>query len=260
MKTELVTSDRNRIILLTRVSAAIDHDMENNNPIINGYAQRVNEVRAALAEAVKEVKEAIIVRRAQARVRDEQVQKLVRGVRDFWNVLQRRNARENLPETVLDYYHISFNNLPGANDRHGWVMLAGELLEGEEKAVEAGVAAMSNPSAADLAGYLEGTNEACNSVSVADRTLLGAQEVLQKLRETSHQLIRDIAATLRIGLSGKDASKRRRTMRNYGFSFSGDINSEVFQEPEPNESTPETSNPSAPEESAPEESAQSAVS
>lgn len=221
MKLEKIGSDHQKIIFLARASAAIASDRKNGaaSPI-EEFEARIQELWDGLEQIQIKIQAAKGVRVDGMETRDKQMDRLIRCVRDFRNVLERRNLRDELPKKVSTFYLQA--SLPHISDFRGWVFQAWALLDGETRAVEAGFPPMENPSAQNLAQRLEGAAEACNQVDEAERSLVRAQDEMDAVRRDSEQMIRDIAAVFRIKLNGMPAAKQRRIMRSYGFSFSTD--------------------------------------
>jgi len=173
------------------------------------FEKRLNPVRSYLSQRSKEVRES-----------RESLSTLKIYVRDMWNVLKRRVRRLNQPASVLNFYGLPQNgHAPNPTSTHTWFGLAGELIKGDELAVNAGYPSMSNPSAAELKEILEQARQETRDVFSADREYDDIQADLEALRPRADELIKEVMAELRFNLRHFDRPSQRRIMRTYGVVF-----------------------------------------
>ncbi len=79
------------------------------------------------------------------------VSDLIHYVRDFLEVLERRNRHEKLPEGLLVYYNQErIGDNPTGNRERDWLGYTSDIVNGEAGVVAKGYPPMVNPSAAEV--------------------------------------------------------------------------------------------------------------
>ncbi len=151
-------------------------------------------------------------------------------VRDAVSVLQRKVKRENLPPQVFSLYGLPLDGkTPHPGSPAEWITIAGEIVEGDDKAHEQGFGRIACPSALEVLNKKEIAGKEHDDVSSADRNYDKVQEELAEIRNEAAVVIEDILAELRFNLRKMDDASKRRIMRTYGVQFrtiGGDSSSE----------------------------------
>ena len=163
----------------------------------------------SLSGRIKEVRE-----RELARV------ELDTYVRDFWEVLKRRAYRERQSAAVLAFYGLPADGIiPVLRTFDDLIHAAEQIVRGDADAIAAGHPAMSNPSAAAVAGPLAAARVQAADVPAADRAYTEAQVAIAAQRPLADQHIADVMDDLRSSLRRYDTPTQRRIMRTYGAHF-----------------------------------------
>jgi len=192
-----------------------------NNFISQESLDNITNLLPSLEIAVSQVGSRLSVRAKEIRERASAVGKTKRYLRDLWVVLKRRVERLEQPAEVLTYYQLPLDGLtPNPTAQDEWLMLAEQVVKGDDRAVLAGYPPMTNPSAAELAEVLAAAKKESHDVAMADREYDQAQETMAALRPQAAELIAEVMAELRFNLRKKDAPSQRRIMRSYGAHFS----------------------------------------
>lgn len=141
-------------------------------------------------------------------------------VRDFAEGLRRRVRRQRLSAQVFNLYGLPQDgSLPKGTTADDWIGWGLALVEGETKALAAGYAAMSNPSAAELRERLVVAQEEATQVGHADDVFDQAQLAVAALRPAVDALIEEIVEEVRFATRRQDAPSQRRVLRTYGARF-----------------------------------------
>lgn len=160
-------------------------------------------------------------------------------IRDVWAGLRRRARRLEHPEEILGFFLMPGNaeiNLTGSSTR--WVSIANQVLDGDVKAVEAGLPSISNPSVQEVRDLLEMAQAAVQEADNAKADALKAQKELAKLRGDARTLYSDLTLAVRFALRRESPLEQRSIMRVLGFHFLNEVSEEV--------TAPETETPSEP--------------
>lgn len=159
-------------------------------------------------------------RNKEIREKNEELEKLERIVRDFFEVVKRRTYRNDDPAEVLRFYNISLSgDIPSLLNEQDVLSAATKIVTGDRHASEVGFVAMQNPSAEEVNNQLQKTRSEREDVGMADREYNEVQKELQDTRIPVDALIRDVADHLQFALRKETASNTRRMMRTYGFAY-----------------------------------------
>ncbi len=215
------SSDMARLEFVKRAAATAGNDFD------AGYYYLARETFDNLTEfipvfenALKRTNALLSKRSKETRESSQAFDKMETGVRDMWEVLRRRVNRNDEPAHVLTYYELPLDGItPKPTTKDEWYAIAGSMIDGDAKAVEAGYPAMQNPSAQQLKELLDKARSEKNDISDADREYDKAQEDVEQLRAKADELISDVIDDLRYLLRKKDNPSQRRIMRSYGVTF-----------------------------------------
>lgn len=215
------TSDESRLSFLkttlnanqkdseTGISYLATETLTNLNGLITVFENVLLDETGKLASRSKEVRE-----------KNDSLVLLQTFMRDVWESVKRRVYRKGEPAEVLTYYELPLDGtVPKKINDDEIFSLAAEMIEGDKKAVDAGYAAVVNPSVQELEEVMIQAKKEAEDVSAADRVLDKAQEAIAPLRAQVDDLIIDIIADLEYGLRKKDPAGRRRIMRSYGVTY-----------------------------------------
>ena len=239
MKASKITNDRGRMQFLKGAQRYYQDCMQ------EGQRLPIPEIGEKLACFPKEFDNAMeTYRKVNTRwreaveVRQEKVEKLSRCTRDFYNVLQRRTARDGHSKTVCAHYKTPTDgNFPFVSQVLAWEVLAEDLIEGEAAALEDGYPAMVNPSVEEVQIYLDAVRAEDIKVKIINKKRMDAQKTLSEKRDEADAFMRRINHHLTGWLLEETPSRRRVIMRDYGFMFesnsSDDAAAEENQIPEP---------------------------
>ena len=216
-------TDDDRLILLDGCAAQIMRDRADSRPYIPDSLGNI--IQAHILIYRPAVIRAMNTRGNRAVGVDGKitaVSELERYVRDYWNVLERRIVRENLPRGMFVQYNLlrSGGN-PGGRALTDWLIYANDIIKGEAYAIERGYAPMSNPSATEVADKRAVVVAERANVIIANTALDEARNTLEAARAKADKLIRFVIAQLDIALYGVDADDVRRIKMRYGFKFDG---------------------------------------
>lgn len=152
--------------------------------------------------------------------KDLALTKLQTYVRDFWDVMRRRNTRMEYPVSVLNFFGLPQDGLsPKPTQEKEWITWAELAVKGDTEAVTAGYPAMSNPTAAEVQTILTAYQTQAADIAPADRAYDDAQAAVAALRPQTDELIQDVMDQLRFALRKLDGPSQRRIMRSYGAYF-----------------------------------------
>jgi len=140
--------------------------------------------------------------------------------RDLMEGAKRRIYRLKLPAAVLEFYQMQLDgSVPNPTTQDDWLTLSDRIVAGDAQAVAAGYAAMSNPSAAELAAVITAARQEATEADAADRVYDQAQAAVAALRARADELITDVVEEIRFNTRKKDAASQRRILRTYGAQF-----------------------------------------
>jgi hypothetical protein len=141
-------------------------------------------------------------------------------VRDYWQGLLRRTAREGHSVEVLRMHGLPVDGqLPHPTRDEEWLIWAERIVAGDAQAVAAGLPPMANPASAEVQTVLDQASTEAADVSEADRVYDEAQAALSELRGQASDLIDQVVTYLQLALRKLDPSSQRRIMRTYGVVF-----------------------------------------
>ncbi|BAX82210.1 hypothetical protein [Labilibaculum antarcticum] len=217
----LPTSDLNRLKMLDRSIATAQKDAVLGTSFIPPKLLReAEELKLKFRTVYDLSNSSLSVRQKEVREKNETFVKLEVVVRDFFDGLRRRTYRMDHPAEVLRYYNITAGGeLPTFSKDMDLVTAAENILLGEQKAVEAGYPAMSNPSAEEVALALESAKKEFDEIAPADRAVNKVQKDLAEVREPVDEMIKEIAAYIQFSMRNETTSNVRRFMRTYGFEY-----------------------------------------
>ena len=141
-------------------------------------------------------------------------------VRDLFEGLRRRVRRMGEPAQVLTLYGLPLDGTsPKYVSTEGWLSLAAVAVAGDAKAVAAGYAPMSNPTAAEVGAVLQTAKMEAEEADAADRHFDEQQEELATLRQEVDMMGESVVRELRFTAWRKDPASHRRIMRTYGVKY-----------------------------------------
>lgn len=214
-------SDRKLLAFLNRTIATRNSDAEAGVVYVSQAV--FNEVVAFAP--VFEARLLKVAARLDDRVRETAESQQANGrfqtyVRDFWEVLRRRQRRQNEPETLLHLYGLALDGKnPDPLKQDDWFTLGKTLIQGDAAAVAAGYEAMSNPSAAQIAQMLLLAQKEAAEAVTADRALDEEMAALADDRARARRLVEDILADIRHNGRRLEAASLRRIVRAYGGTY-----------------------------------------
>jgi hypothetical protein len=214
-------SDNGRTNLLDKTVSTAQSDKDNNQHFIS------DETLAASVEFLPKWKQATLAvnqflsaREREVREKNEAMLKLEKVLRDFWEVLKRRNTRWGIPAEVLTYYQLPLNgNVPKSLKHKELLTLSPKVIEGDKLAIEKGYQPMLNPDVAELQEAYNAALKETNDVVPADRAYDQAEETIESLRGQADELISDIIDELKFHLRKKDGASQRRIIKSYGVNI-----------------------------------------
>jgi hypothetical protein len=214
-----LNSDRERLaILQTAADTGAKDRAAGRNYIeqatIDGLLAFVAEFEAA-TEQVNQRKAAYHRAVMEAKQRTSELATQVRGLCSFvrWQVrCQKANSE------LLTYYQFPVSASIRYPTRRGeWIALAGQLLQGDAAAVEAGYPGADNREL--LQTSYEAAVAAEDAVETATQELVAARQARKELRQEAYRLYRGLLSELRHTLRELDPVDRREIMRTYGVRF-----------------------------------------
>jgi len=218
-------SDERRSTCLRLVSetSAADHQ-EGKEYIPQSLLTEVTGLVPIFGAAFSKVDMAMAGRVKETTERREILGKLQTYVRDYWQGLLRRTARENHSVEVLRMHGLpAEGSLPNPTRNQEWIVWAERVVAGDAAAVgseeEPGLPPMCNPTSAQVQAVMEQAKAESADVSEADRALDDAQAALAELRGQADDLIDQAVMFLQLNLRKLDPPSRRRIMRTYGVVF-----------------------------------------
>jgi len=234
------TNDKQRTTFLEVLTREADQDRTDGVELLpEELIIRAENLKQSFRAAQNAARERLTRRRATVEAKNRAIDQLDRMNRDFWEVLKRRNRREGHSETVLDQYRLTSETGPPHTNRANEILVTGQLIiEGERKAIEAGIPPMTNPSADELEAQLEITETAQKEATKAERDYQTEQQALEGLRTEVRDLLESTRHYFHYRLEGSTPARQRATMTRYGFTFTGnrgeieEIEPETEEEPE----------------------------
>ena len=218
-----VGSDRDRMSTLDKAEARALADQEQSKETLSSEIRdRVFDLAGPFAAQTSELAKAYSLRRKLVEVVRDQTAEVSLCVRHGWTSLENFRERRHLDGGFMEHYR-----LPGDGGRpkvvgpDRWVQVGKGMVKGDAEAAAAGYPTMQNPSAAELAEFLDGLKEAILAADQADHAYQMVQKTSQAMRERVDALIQDMSEYLRFVFINETASARRRQMRKFGFRFVG---------------------------------------
>lgn len=127
---------------------------------------------------------------------------------------------------------------PGSHTSKGWLMVATDLMVGEEEAVSAGHRPMDMPSSTELKTLYDEASAACLAADRADYQHQEAQRALRQISDEVRELVQDTSAYLRYKLRRLQPTEQRRIMRKFGYHYQGETPPEADEAATPTLETP----------------------
>ena len=214
-------NDIDRVAMLSASVEAGTKDHEENNVFISSdLLSKTKTFIEIFKPVVIGLNEKLKLRVKKVARKNQAIKFVEIYTRDIWSGLKRRVARENQPAYVLEFYKLSLNGTnPKIASPKALLEVAGQVVQGDADAVEAGFETMTNPTAAELKEKLETATEDVSSAAQADQEHDNLQAQVSKLRPQAESLIDDLQAELRFFLRKLDPPSRRQIMRTYGIQF-----------------------------------------
>ncbi len=175
---------------------------------------------AAIGGAITAADETLAGRIKETAERQTALARLQTYVRDYWQGLTRRTAREGHDVRVLRLHGLAAEGqLPNSNRAEDWLLWAERIVAGDAAAVSDGFPPMCNPTAAEVQAVLDEARVEAADVAQADRSYDEAQAAQAELRTQADDLIDQAIGYLQLALRKLDAPSQRRVMRTYGVVF-----------------------------------------
>ena len=154
-------------------------------------------------------------------------------MKDTWEAARRKVNRLDLPVQMLSYYGLPLDGKsPNPTTYEQWYTIAAKMVEGAEKAEEAGYPPVTEPTPAELKDAWQKASKEREELAKVDRDYDQAQEGIEEMRARADELISDVMNELRFFLRKMDEPSQRRIMRTYGANFK-------YLRGEPEDETPE---------------------
>ena len=214
-------SDEKRLAFLRKTLDADLYDRRRGQPYLHpDLRDQVAGLRPAFERALKTLGARKAGRSQQIQERNEALDELVTHLRDFWEVLKRRVARQRQPTSLLEIYGLPDDGLvPKPTTYEEWLNAAAQVVQGDADATAVGYAPMVNPSAEAVRARLDEVYRRAAKVATAERNHELAQEHVVELRAEADEVIQDVMETLRFRLRKLDFDEQRQIMRRYGANF-----------------------------------------
>ena len=216
------TSHRKRLYLLQKCTeeTALDKLDGRSYVIPASLETTMQTFLTSYAPAVKAVADGYGKRGREVDEKTTAVAALERYVRDFWEVLERRIVREELPRGLfMEYQQLRSGENPDGRSLEDWLTRSQDIIDGEARAVADGFAPMANPSAAEVAAKRDAARAEAIDVGRADSALDSAQHTLDALTAEADKLIRLMNAQLEITMYDLSAEDKRHVKERYGFTY-----------------------------------------
>ena len=214
-------SDEKRMQFLCKTLDADLADRRRGHPYLHpDLRDQVAGLLPAFESALKTLDARQSFRSQQIRDRNAALDELVTYLRDFWEVLKRRVAREHQPASLLEIYGLPRDGLvPKPTTYEEWLNAAAQVVQGDADATAVGYAAMINPSAEEVRTRLDEVYRRAAAVATAERDHNMAQENVVELRAEADEIIQDVMDTLRFRLRNLEFDEQRKIMHRYGANF-----------------------------------------
>jgi hypothetical protein len=214
-------SDADRLAVLKKIPSTDKTDRDAGHPYLDAaFIAEVAAFRDTFRPAYEALAKTLAERMKEVAEREAARARLDTHVRDFWEVLKRRAYRKGQPAAVLAFYGLpAEGTVPDITSFDSLIDCAEKIVAGEGDAVAAGLEAMANPSAAEVAAVLDEARLQAADVPKADRTYDLAQAEIAALRPKADELIDDGISALRYVLRRLDGPGQRRIQRSYGYTF-----------------------------------------
>lgn len=214
-------SDENRMQFLRKTLDTDLADRRRGQPYLHpDLRDQVAGLLPAFESALKTLNARQSVRSQRIQDRNAALDELVTYLRDFWEVLKRRVARERQPTLLLEIYGLPRDGLvPKPTTYEEWLNAAAQVVQGDADATRVGYAAMINPSAEEVRTRLDEVYRRAAKVATAERDYNLAQEQVVALREEADEIIQDVMDTLRFRLRKLEYDEQRKIMHRYGANF-----------------------------------------
>ncbi len=214
-------SDAERLTWLRRMAETGAQDLlEGRAYLPQPLLTEIAALTPALEAAITETDAKFAGRIKETGERQVALARLQTYVRDYWQGLIRRTARENHNVEVLRMHGLAVEGyLPNPSRDEEWILWAERLIAGDAAAVAAGLPPMCNPTSTEVQTVLDQARSEAADVPQADRLYDEAQAALANLRSPADDLIDQVITYLQLSLRKLDASSQRRIMRTYGVVF-----------------------------------------
>ncbi len=214
-------SDEKRLAFLHKTLDADLYDRRRGQPYLHpDLRDQVAGLLPAFEKALQTLKASKAVRSQQIQERNDALDELITYLRDFWEVLKRRVAREHQPAYLLEVYGLPEDGLvPKPTTYEEWLNAAAQVVKGDAEAAGVGYASMVNPSAEEVRTRLDEVYRRAAEVGTAERNYGMAQEHVVELRAEANEVIQDVMDTLRFRLRKLDFDEQRQIMHRYGANF-----------------------------------------
>ncbi len=237
MKRQPLRGHRDRKEIMATFVDSTQQDLDAGKPVLDeGIINKAFALNTEFQNADRNMIISYSLRRNAVAAHAERIDELSRANADFYETLERRNRRRNLPPGVVDIYKSpNDRGRPRGTTQKRVVQLSQGILEGELQAIDQQYPAMTNPSAEEIGVFLGETTVAAQTLTNADRDYQESQQLVQNLSQKVDQMVGDLNRAFQTATHDLSDSARRRMMRRYGFTFVQDGSEPL--EPEVNTSS-----------------------
>lgn len=179
--------------------------------------------RAAQLKQANTAHDTSATRLKQARTLfQEDGERLVRLVRDFYTVLNRAGKRQGNADLLKQVFACP-NLMPQKLKVEDWQEMAQRIVAAQPTAQSLNLPDPVNPTVEDLAAALAASELSAKALYEAQVQHKARKQELNSMREEAQRLLRIVAGRLRESLQKLPAAVRRDMMRTFGFRFFSEV-------------------------------------
>jgi hypothetical protein len=188
--------------------------------ILSPYKPRVEQRLQALAEASHRVTRAKSIRAEKIAQRNQEISTLAALCRIFQLNVESMPSYREIAESHGSFYQLrEAGTLPARNTSPKWIVVAQDLIKGDELAVAEGFEPAPGPGKAKLEECLLKAEAALDAAKVADSDFQLEQKNLRDERDNCRAFAREISLFLRFTYHKIPPAQLRRFMRRMGYSY-----------------------------------------
>lgn len=216
-----IKTSKKAIQFLSRATKnATNATLHRQDPMLTVLFDRIKALDEQAPVVHRRYMTAYALRQKASTKRARRFETLRQSVAHFRSVVKFRNRRLDNAEWANSFYELAFE---GNADKtmSGVTEMAQQLIFAEEDAVEHGLPAMANPSAAELQADLDAFNVQLEAAQQKDDVFRVASKEMARVLYETQGVHRLLATTLRVFHAADGKASCRQIMRKYGFEFSG---------------------------------------